>query len=235
MNKYKYIYKTLYTETNFSKIYKYKDKIIKRIPKNNNYDYKNEYNMLKLINDSNIIKILETYEDNKYFYTVMKYYELGDLHYNISNNTLNTKNYKSVVNKLINPINIIHKKNIVHMDLKLENYLLNNNQNYLLFDFSLSKQHNKYYYDLIKTNYKIGTKYYISPEALDGYYCKSSDMYSLGCMLHVIYTNKYFDNIDLSKELLKKTNNNLKNLIFDLLNDNYKLRPTVYDIKYSIL
>ena len=59
-------------------------------------------------------------------------------------------------------------------------------------------------------------------------------MYSLGCILHIIYTNRYFKNIDLSKNLLKNYDDDLKNLIFDLLNENYKLRPTVYDIKYYL-
>ena len=235
INKYKYIFKKLYTETNFSKIYKYKDKIIKRTKKDNNdFNYKNEYNILKTLDDPNIMKIIETYEDTHYFYTVMKHYQCGDLHYNMLNNILNTKDYKILVNKLINPINTIHKKNIVHMDLKLENYLLKHNENYLLFDFGLSKLHNKFYYDLIKINQISGTNYYIAPEVIYGYFCKSSDMYSLGCILHVIYTKKYFNNIVLSKHLLKNVDNDLKNLILDLLNENYKLRPTVYDIKYYL-
>ena len=51
-----------------------------------NYDYKNEYNILKKINDSNIIKINETYENTDYFYTVMDYYERGDLYFNMKEN-----------------------------------------------------------------------------------------------------------------------------------------------------
>ena len=118
------------------------------------------------------------------------------------------------------------------MDLKLENYLLNDNDNYLLFDFNMSEFHNTFYYDLVKLNYIKGTKNYIAPEVKDGYYCKSSDMYSLGCILHLIYTKKYFNNKIISKELLNNIDNNLKHLILDLLNENYKFRPTVYDIKY---
>ena len=89
MNKYKYLCKEFYDVTFFSRLYRYENKIIKKIPKTlynadfPNYNYKNEYNILKKIDDSNIIKINETYEDTDYFYTVMDYYERGDLYFNM--------------------------------------------------------------------------------------------------------------------------------------------------------
>ena len=234
INRYKYMFKELFTQTYFSKIYKYKNKIIKRTSKTSEIYYKNEYNILKTLDDSNIMKILEMYEDTDHIYTVMNYYPRGDLYYNMYNNRITIKDYKTVINKLINPINTLHKKNIVHLDLKLENYLLKDDGNYLLFDFNLSKIHNYPYHDLIKLENIAGTKHYTSPEVEDGYYCKASDMYSLGCILHLIYTRKHFDNIETSSELLKNIDDNLKYLIVDLLKIDHKLRPTVYDINYYL-
>jgi len=234
INRYKYMFKELFTQTYFSKIYKYKNKIIKRTSKTSEIYYKNEYNILKTLDASNIMKILEMYEDTDHIYTVMDYYPRGDLYYNIYNNRITIKDYKTVINKLINPINTLHKKNIVHLDLKLENYLLKDDGNYLLFDFNLSKLHNYPYHDLIELENIAGTKKYTSPEVEDGYYCKASDMYSLGCILHLIYTRKHFDNIETSYELLKNVDDNLKYLILDLLEIDHKLRPTVYDINYYL-
>ena len=77
-NQYKYMSKELFTQTRFSKIYKYKNKIIKQIPKTSNFYYKNEYDILKTLNHPNIMKILEMYEDTDYIYTVMNYYHRGD-------------------------------------------------------------------------------------------------------------------------------------------------------------
>ena len=74
INRYKYMFKELFTQTYFSKIYKYKNKIIKRTSKTSEIYYKNEYNILKTLDDSNIMKILEMYEDTDYIYTVMNYY-----------------------------------------------------------------------------------------------------------------------------------------------------------------
>ena len=234
INRYKYMFKELFTQTYFSKIYKYKNKIIKRTSKTSEIYYKNEYNILKTLDDSNIMKILEMYEDTDHIYTVMNYYPRGDLYYNMYNNRITIKDYKTVINKLINPINTLHKKNIVHLDLKLENYLLKDDGNYLLFDFNLSKIHNYPYHDLIELENIAGTKNYTSPEVNDGYYCKASDMYSLGCILHLIYTRKHFNNIETSSELLKNIDDNLKYLILDLLEIDHKLRPTVYDINYYL-
>ena len=57
-----------------------------------------------------------------------------------------------------------------------------------LSHFNVAKIHDYSYYDLIELESIVGTKNYISPEAERGYYCKASDMYSLGCILHIIYT-----------------------------------------------
>tara|TARA_B110001452_G_scaffold176905_1_gene148357 strand:- start:218 stop:619 length:402 start_codon:yes stop_codon:yes gene_type:complete len=121
--------------------------MIKKIPKQQHsskyqYNYKNEYNILKKIKESSIIKINETYEDTDYFYSVMDFYERGDLYYNIKEKKLSIKNHKQIIKKLVEPIYIIHKQNIVHMDIKLENYVLGNDyDNFILIDFNLSQNH----------------------------------------------------------------------------------------------
>jgi serine/threonine protein kinase len=248
MNEYKYMFKKLYTQTLFSRIYKYKNKLIKKVPKIipkhirdnniNNYNYKNEHNILEKINSPYIIKINETYEDTDYFYTVMDYYSRGDLHYNIQEKRISIKKYKNIIEKLITPISTIHTANIVHLDLKLENYLLNNNDNYLLIDFNLSQTHNNKYYELNSISDVVGTKPFIAPEIYEGYYCKSTDMYNLGCMLYLIYTcNNYNSNIISLEDCVRlhKLPPDLKCIIKDLLNPDYKSRPSVYDIKYYYL
>ena len=234
MNRYKYLYKKLYDHTYFSKLYKFDNKMIKKIPKQQHsskyqYNYKNEYNILKKIKESSIIKINETYEDTDYFYSVMDFYERGDLYYNIKEKKLSIKNHKQIIKKLVEPIYIIHKQNIVHMDIKLENYVLGNDyDNFILIDFNLSQNHTSNYYEPEKIQTIMGTEPFIAPEIYKKFYCKSSDMYSLGCMLYLIYTNMVYRG-DLN--LLQNQPEELQNLIKELLNENYKLRPSVYDIK----
>ena len=242
MNRYKYMFKKLYDQTLTSRLYKYENKMIKKTPKiinSKKFNYINEFNVLKKIDNTyknynnypNIIKINETYEDTDYFYSVMDFYNKGDLYYNIKNKRLSKSDYKIVINKMIDPIYSIHNIDIVHMDIKLENYLLDNKtDNYILIDFHLSKIHTSNYYDLEKISNITGTKNFIAPEIYDGYYCKASDMYSLGCMLYLTYTDMIY-NGDLT--LLNKLPYELEMLIIDLLNNDYKLRPSIYDLKYT--
>ena len=50
-------------------------------------------------------------------------------------------------------------------------------------------EHNESYYNLMKTDLR-GTEPYIAPEVYNGYYCKATDMYGLGCVLYMIFTRR---------------------------------------------
>mgnify|MGYP002831093927 CR=1 FL=1 len=90
----------------------------------------------------------------------------------------------------------------------------------------MAHQHTLNYYDLLYMGYMCGTKHYMAPEVKEGYFCKSSDMYSLGCILYTIYERKHYKN-----QRIKLKNKNLNMLVKDLLNINPKHRPNIYDIK----
>jgi len=221
----KFFLNNLFFKTNYSKLYKYNDLLIKEVPQKKNY--KNEFNILKTLDNENIIRINNNYEFNNKFYTTMKYYPCGDLHYNLESERINANDYKLFLHKLINPIYYIHTHNIVHLDLKPENFLLDyETNNFILIDFNISQYHYLNYYELKYVNRIGGTKNFIAPEVQDGYICKSSDMYSLGCMLYTIYEKQYYNN-----QLIKIENKELNNLVTDLLNINYKYRPNIFDLK----
>ena len=182
------------------------------------------------LNNKNVIKIDKVYETKENFNMFMKYYSCGDLHYNICENIINTNNYKSLLNKLINPIYYIHSNNIVHLDLKLENYVLDyDTKEFVLIDFDTAQKHNYDYYKLQYIGRKMGTPHYISPEVFEGYYCKSSDMYSLGCILYTLYRNKFYEKT--KSEIRNIKDIRIRSLVSDLLDEDYKYRPTIYDLK----
>ena len=131
------------------------------------------------------------------------------------------------ISKLLKPIYEIHNNNICHLDLKLENFLVKDNFDYLLIDFHSSRVHNSDYYQLMKTDLR-GTEPYIAPEVYDGYYCKSTDMYGLGCMLYLMLTRKNITEYDA--KLLNKYPVQISGLVKDLLSENYKHRPSIHDI-----
>lgn len=221
----KFFLNNLFFKTYYSKLYKYNDLLIKEVSQKKNY--KNEFNILKTLNNENIIKIDNNYEFNNKFYTTMKYYPYGDLHYNLANDRINTRDYKLFINKLIKPIYYIHKHNIVHLDLKLENFLLDyDTNNFILIDFNVAQKHNLKYYELKYIDRIYGTKNFIAPEVKNGYFCKSSDMYSLGCILYTTYEKQYYNNQPINIK-----DKYLNNLVTDLLNKNHKHRPNIFDLK----
>ena len=232
------IKKKPFFKSSISTLYKHNNFIIKKTS-HSPIVSNNEYNILKDINNRNIIKLLDNFDDSNYNYLVFKYYPYGDLYYNIYNNRISINDYKHLVNNLVDPICYLHNNNIVHLDLKLENYLVNyknNSMELILFDFNLSKKHNINYYNFIDTNFIYGTENYMAPEILDYKFSKASDIYSLGCMLYSIFSRiSYKDNINYN--LLKKndTPSNIISLITDSLNEDSLKRPTIFDIKHYYL
>ena len=110
----------------------------------------------------------------------------------------------------------------MHLDLKLENFLVDYNIHkkieLILCDFNLAQIHKSNYYNLEKNDYIVGTKHFMAPEIFNYEYCKSSDIYSIGCLLYLLYTNKYYDG-NINYNLLKEKNisSNIVSIITDCL------------------
>ena len=124
--------------TQFSTLYKHNNLVLK---KTRNIDgiINNETNILNTLDHPNIPKIHLNENTFEHQYLVMDYYSRGDLYDNIQKKNINKDDYKTFISKLIKPIYYIHQNNIVHLDLKLENYLLTTNNDFILIDFQVSE------------------------------------------------------------------------------------------------
>lgn len=85
-------------------------------------------------------------------------------------------------------LNALHKSKIIHRDLKPSNVLLTSEGHVKLADFGLSK-------DLSLSNGRAmsicGTPEYMAPEVIRGEGATyATDYYSLGIMVHQLYTGK---------------------------------------------
>lgn len=164
-----------------------KTKIKKEYSDNKKEQYINELNILQNLNHCNIIKLL--YNNNINNSLEFPFYSKGcvfDYYYknNIDNNNFNKLNFiKRLSNDIINAIYYLHNNGITHSDIKSENILVNNNNQFILTDFGLSINKIK------KIDVFNGTIDYIAPEIWDVRYKKKKyydckiDIYSFGVML----------------------------------------------------
>jgi len=83
-------------------------------------------------------------------------------------------------------INYIHKKKILHRDIKCQNIFLTSNGTLKLGDFGISKVLQN---TLERAATVVGTPYYMSPEMYENRpYTHKSDIWALGCILYELCT-----------------------------------------------
>ena len=149
---------------------------------------KKEVDILKRVNDNNfIIKLFEVFQDEQYVYLVFEFAEKGDLvHHFKKNHLLEEKDLKVFFSKLLLGVKYLHKNNILHRDLKLDNILLDKSMNPKICDFGISSIFNpkKKIYDT------GGTPAYLAPEVIkaEGEVCFKTDIWSLGVLLFLLST-----------------------------------------------
>ena len=148
-----------------------------------------ETDLMKQLNHPNITKILEHFESEKYFLIIMEYINGGNLFSFVKKRRkLSEKTAKFLFRQIIQGIKYIHSKNIVHRDIKLENILIDVNNNIKICDFGIGKI-------LDNKNQKLhdqcGTPMYMAPEILlstkeNGYDAFPVDLWSAGIALYIM-------------------------------------------------
>ena len=139
--------KLLYNRNNLVKLILLKNNITKKpyvvkcgINKTN---MKNDYNIAKKFHSKNIMNYTGLYTNHKKSYIIMPYYKKGNLLQNLYCMRNGITNYKSFFLEVLYPIQILHKNNIAHLDIKFENYIISNDNNLLLTDFETSRKINE--------------------------------------------------------------------------------------------
>ena len=156
----------------------------------------NEVIILRKVDHSNIIKFLDVFtrtKPNNSLNIVTEYADGGDLSQKLKR--LKHKKIplteKEILNYLVQiclALNHIHKKKIIHRDLKSGNVFLTKSGLVKLGDFGISKGFKNTWE---KAQTKVGTPYYLSPEIIN---CKpydsKSDIWALGVLIYEMMTFK---------------------------------------------
>lgn len=207
-------------------------RIIKRMKYNPQIDILpsivNELILLNNLDHHNIIKMEDIYCDTEYGYIdiVMPYKGEPLLSY-LFYNKLEDREKDMIIMELLLVIEYLHGKKYVHGDLSLKNILIQKKDNkyqITLIDFSTTTKFQRYY----RSNY-YPTDYVCPYELLDDKLFdlnnpKSTDIFSLGCILYYIITgvplfcgtNKNHQYTDIREKLINK-----KDTVFEKIKDHY--------------
>lgn len=144
-----------------------------------------ETNLMRNLRHPSITKILETFESEKYMLIIMEYISGGNLQSFVKKRRkLSEKTAKILFKQIMEGIKYIHSQNIAHRDIKLENILIDLNNNIKICDFGVGK--------MIKPNTilhdQCGTPVYMAPEIIknEGYIGFPVDIWSSGVSLYIM-------------------------------------------------
>jgi len=192
---------------------------------------KNEANILSKLNHPNIVQYIDSWEGEDYiYYLVLKFVEGENMHNLFKNSPPPLINTREYILNLLDILSYLHKKNIIHKDIKPENLIISDG--ITLIDFgaaTISPQNN-----FIK-NIKIGTPGYQCPEITKGSVDFTCDIYSVGATLYFLLTGKRPN--FLTRELqLTQLNNEYVKIINKAMNNEKKDRySNTQEMKDDIL
>ena len=211
-------------------------------------DTLNEVIILKRLDHSNIIKFKDVFtktKPNNTLNIVTEYADDGDLNKKIlklkeRKSPFTEKQIIDYLTQICLALNHIHKKKIIHRDLKSGNVFLTKSGLVKLGDFGIAKGF-KNTWEKAKT--KVGTPYYLSPEIINSKpYDLKSDIWALGVLLYEMMTFKMPFNANslpsLSLKIIKgyyqpppsSYSKDLIDLVKRCLNLDPKKRPTAESI-----
>ncbi|MFX0135730.1 MAG: serine/threonine-protein kinase [Candidatus Hodarchaeota archaeon] len=205
--------------------------------------FQNEYNILKRFNEPNIIKIYEYgYIDNKIminmltlfmknhnmirnlrlYYKIYEYIEGDNLALLMKRNQIEKKNYIPLAIEICKALNIIHSKNVIHLDFKPSNIVVTKNNKVKIIDFEFSRIENeipnKYFYKINPFTIKYAAPEQFLPKQI---LTKKTDIYLLGIILYELFTGTNFweDVINPYKCIThpKKINPSIPSILSDMI------------------
>jgi len=160
--------------------------------KNKEYLIK-EANILSEIHHPNTVSVLEVFKENNTIYIVMEFVSGLSLKQKVEESgVLSESELLKIIFEIGGALHFVHDKNILHLDIKPANILINNLQKPILIDFGISKR-----YDLLdsqetSTSLLAVSKGYTAIEQYDNegikVFSPRPDIYSLGATMYYALT-----------------------------------------------
>ncbi|XP_031107310.1 phosphoenolpyruvate carboxylase kinase 2-like [Ipomoea triloba] len=139
-----------------------------------------------LAGDSNILRLVDIYEDDNYLHVVTELCAGGDLYERVvARGALPEAEAAGIFRQLMSAIGRCHVTGIAHRDVKPDNVLFDSEGNLKLADFGSAEWFGGYEDRMM--NGVVGTPYYVAPEVLMGRdYNEKVDVWSAGVILYIM-------------------------------------------------
>lgn len=170
----------VHSETGEKLFEKFKEKLIK------------EANILSAVHHPHIVNVLEVFEENDTAYIVMEYIKGCSLKYMLDKEGILPENkVLKYVHQIGNALDFVHDKNIVHLDIKPGNILIDRDDSARLIDFGVSKRYDIEEQETSTTTLTL-SKGFASIEQYDDEgtqnFSPCPDIYSLGATMYNLLT-----------------------------------------------
>ncbi|XP_001488399.1 serine/threonine-protein kinase Nek3 isoform X1 [Equus przewalskii] len=161
--------------------------------------------LLAKMKHPNIVTFKESFEAEGHLYIVMEYCDGGDLMQKIKHQKGRLFPEDTILNwftQMCLGVNHIHKKRVLHRDIKSKNIFLTQNGRVKLGDFGSARLLSS---PMAFACTYVGTPYYVPPEIWENMpYNNKSDIWSLGCILYELCTLKHPFQANSWKSLILK-------------------------------
>lgn len=150
--------------------------------------FKLEAQAAAMLSHPNIVSVYDVIDEEELHYIVMEYVDGVTLKsYIVTKKGLGIKEAIGIAIQIAQGIEMAHKHQIIHRDIKPQNMMLSKNAKVKVMDFGIARAVTK---QTLSTT-AIGTVHYISPEQASGQASDMrSDIYSLGITLYEMVTGR---------------------------------------------
>ena len=252
INDYTFNDKDIIGKGGFSVVYKGKDSknnklVAIKVDKKIKYNKKESLIYDLLINEENMVKKYNYFEESNSSYLIMPlYYKSCEKIFKSNKDSFNEKDILMIGIQILQQINYLHKNNLIHQDIKPDNFIFDKTNNkFKLIDFGLCKRYKKddKHIKFEKNKSRCGTIRFMSINCHNKYILsRRDDLISLSYAL--IYLNLKtlpWKNIRIEedkddihkkvKNLKKEFDNNIKN--FNLSSPIYLLYKYSVNLKFN--
>jgi serine/threonine protein kinase len=176
---------------------------------------KQEIDILKDLHHKNIVQYYGSQSDEKYFDIFLEYVPGGSILSLLNNyGAFEELLIKNFIRQVLEGVNYLHEKGIVHRDIKGANILVDNKGIVKISDFGISKKVDENTVNMkSKMNNRTsfqGSIFWMAPEVIKQLnYTGKADIWSIGCLVIEMITAKHpWEQLDQTAAIFKIGSNN---------------------------